>query len=143
MGEHIVGGGLGLISRYPIIQRHKLKLFRNPNDGLDFHQRLLLGVTVQINKDESNKYQLLDVYTTHLSLSEDARTRTLPEIGRYIKEELKVTTDRHYKLGAVLMGDLNVEFDYVNPSLNILQNSEFQMRDVWKAKGLCNEGTQF
>ena len=127
MHSFTVGEGLGIISRYPITETHKLKLSRNSNDGLDFHQRLLLGVTVQIKK-----YQLLDVYTTHLSLSEDARTRTLPEIGKYTNDEL------HSKIGAVLMGDFNCEFDYIEPAMNILSSPKFGLLDVWKEKGHCD-----
>eukprot|EP01084_Bolivina_argentea_P276461 471724_1 len=133
--EHIVGEGLGIISRFPIIHKHKLKLSRDHNDGLDFHQRLLLGITVQINKNSNNHYELLDIYTTHLSLSEKARTRTLPEIGTYINNELDISTNKHHKIGAVLMGDFNCEFDYMND--DILSSSKYNLIDVWKEKGGC------
>lgn len=130
--EHIVGEGLGIISRFPIIKTHSLKLSRDNDDGLDFHQRLLLGITVKINNDK-----LLDIYTTHLSLSEKARTRTLPEIGKYINDEISDSND---KIGAVLMGDFNCEFDYLDDEMDILSQDEYGFMDVWKSKGLCDDG---
>ena len=72
--EHNVAEGLGIISRFPIVHRHKVKLHRDANDGLDFHQRLLLGVTVEIDSDDEGNHRMLDVYTTHLT----------PAIGRNV-----------------------------------------------------------
>ena len=130
--QHIVGEGLGIISRFPIIKKHKLKLSRDPNDGLDFHQRLLLGITIKINNDNN---KLLDIYTTHLSLSENARLRTLPEIGTYINDQL----NDNNKLGGILMGDFNCEFDYIDHEMDILSNKQFNLIDAWKVNGGCND----
>ena len=144
--EHYVGEGLGLISRFPITARHRVELSRDGNDGLDFHQRLLLGVTIEVGhfgtrRGSAHPKRLLDVYTTHLSLSRSARQRTLPEIAQYMNSQLEVATVSERKLGAVLMGDLNMETDYEES--DILEEGGYHLRDVWKAKGLCaGDGVQ-
>ncbi|ETO30869.1 hypothetical protein RFI_06252 [Reticulomyxa filosa] len=137
--EHVVSEGLALLSRFPIVKTHKLLLHRDISDALDFHQRLLLGITVDLSlaqPDTRHNHQtLLDVFTTHLSLSEAGRNRTLPQIGAYAKKRLQ--REQHHLLGSVIMGDFNCEMDLIRD--DILSGYEFV--DTWKASGKCEHGS--
>jgi len=105
--------GLAIFSRYPILAVEKLELSRDPYDGLDFHQRLCLRALV------STPIGDLNFLTTHLSLSETARSRTLHEIGKYASTLLQPT---------ILVGDFNMEMD---SSTNVL--TEYGFDDAWSA----------
>ncbi len=65
---------------------------RDENDDADFHQRICLRILVQ------TKHGPLNFMTTHLSLSETARDRTLEEIGDYAKKS---------EFPTILVGDFN------------------------------------
>ena len=52
------------------------------------------------------------------------------EIGEYINNELQITTRKHYKIGAVIMGDFNGEFDYMNATEHV--NSIFGLNSIIK-----------
>jgi endonuclease/exonuclease/phosphatase family metal-dependent hydrolase len=104
----LVHEGLAIFSRLPIISSDFLKLSyaihphnyfinflfrrRDPNDEADFHQRICLRVLVQ------TKSGPLNFMTTHLTLSESSRDRTLEEIGAFAEQS---------EFPTILVGDFN------------------------------------
>jgi endonuclease/exonuclease/phosphatase family metal-dependent hydrolase len=88
--------GPAILSRYPIIKTDYLLLSRDPNDPNDAHQRICLHAVI-----DYPRWGLVDIYVTHLSLSERSREKTMLEIWRYIQRGEGVTQ--------VLLGDLNAE----------------------------------
>jgi len=112
-GDHeYVHEGLAIFSKYPIIKFDTIKLSRNENDESDFHQRLCLRALIL------TPFGLINFLTTHLSLSDAARTRTIREIGKYV-ETLEEPT--------IIVGDFNM---VVTDENNILTN-EFGLSDAW------------
>ncbi len=73
---------------------------RNTQDAGDFHQRLCLRA--QLAVPGFGRTESADIFVTHLSLSQEARARTLPEIRRYVAQHAHARP-------AVLVGDFNGE----------------------------------
>ncbi|TMW62315.1 hypothetical protein Poli38472_009808 [Pythium oligandrum] len=90
--------GPAIFSKYPIVETDYLLLSRDPNDPNDSHQRLCLHAVV-----DHPQWGWIDVYATHLSLSERSREQTMLEIWNYMQHGKGVTQ--------VLLGDLNAEPD--------------------------------
>jgi endonuclease/exonuclease/phosphatase family metal-dependent hydrolase len=65
--------GVALLSRYPIIFTNTILLPWNQSDPSDFHQRVCLHCKISIPK-----HGTIDVFVTHLSLSEDSQLRSVP-----------------------------------------------------------------
>ncbi|XP_072027277.1 uncharacterized protein [Amphiura filiformis] len=89
--------GLALFSKYPIISHDFILLSRNESDKEDNHQRVCLHAEI-----ETPQLGILHVYVTHLSLSEEARKKSVVEIWKYMSQ---------HPGPAVLMGDLNAQPD--------------------------------
>ncbi|XP_070539900.1 uncharacterized protein [Ptychodera flava] len=87
--------GLAIFSRFPISSHDFILLPRNTSDPDDFHQRILLHAEVEIPV-----FGRVHVFLTHLSLSEEARDRSVTVIWEYMQR---------FSGPAVLMGDLNAE----------------------------------
>jgi len=79
---HTVHEGVGAMSRFRILESNAVRLTLDPHDGSDYHQRLCLHVVIQLPGRAGRRLHFL---TTHLSLSEKARVRTLQEIVDYAK----------------------------------------------------------
>lgn len=110
--------GLAIFSRYPIKEHQRIRLSRDPTDGEDFHQRILLYARIEIpgwGRTSSD----LHVLVTHLSLSEKARTRTLREIGDFAAK---------LQGPVVLLGDFNMEIKDANSVLE----TDFGFQDAWR-----------
>ncbi|KAF1329608.1 Rxlr-like protein, partial [Globisporangium splendens] len=88
--------GPAVFSKHPIVQTDYLLLSRDPNDPNDSHQRLCLHAVIDVPG-----WGLIDVYVTHLSLSERSREKTMVEIWKYMRAGEGKTQ--------VLLGDLNAE----------------------------------
>jgi len=105
---HTVHEGVGVMSRFRIESSSALSLFLDRSDPSDYHQRLCLHTTILIptqqeendndddddgdggdddsaSSSQSTTPKKLHFLTTHLSLSERARWKTLQQIGEYIK----------------------------------------------------------
>lgn len=76
--HHTVHEGVAVMSRYPIRATHVLRLTLDRADPSDYHQRIALHAEIE------SPSGLLHFITTHLSLSERARRRTLKEIADYV-----------------------------------------------------------
>ncbi|KAF4319469.1 hypothetical protein G195_007204 [Phytophthora kernoviae 00238/432] len=88
--------GPAIFSKYPIVSTDYMLLSRDPNDPNDSHQRLCLHAVIDFPK-----WGEIDVYVTHLSLSERSREQTKVEIWEYMRQGKGKTQ--------VLLGDLNSE----------------------------------
>jgi len=97
--------GLAIASRRPIIDVKLLKLSRNTQDAQDFHQRMCMKARIRVgaattrsddhhetagSNDATSSIAsatstggFIDLLNTHLSLSHDARSRTLKEIAEF------------------------------------------------------------
>lgn len=85
--------GVAVFSRYPILSHAYILLSRDENDDGDTHQRVCLRVTVATPAGP------MQIFVTHLSLSEEARDRSVVEIWRFMQ--------RTPELPQILVGDLN------------------------------------
>lgn len=88
--------GPAVFSKHPIVHTDFLLLSRDPNDPNDAHQRLCLHTVVAVPG-----WGHVDVYVTHLSLSERAREQSMVEVWKFMQRGQGVTQ--------VLLGDLNAE----------------------------------
>ncbi|RLN92105.1 hypothetical protein BBJ28_00016715 [Nothophytophthora sp. Chile5] len=88
--------GPAVFSKFPIVATDYLLLSRDPNDPNDSHQRLCLHAVIDFPQ-----WGEVDVYVTHLSLSERSREQTKVEIWEYMRQGKGKTQ--------VLLGDLNSE----------------------------------
>ncbi|CAH0476282.1 unnamed protein product [Peronospora belbahrii] len=88
--------GPAIFSKHPIVATDYLLLSRDPNDPNDSHQRLCLHAVI-----DYPHWGEIDVYVTHLSLSERSREQTMVEIWEYMQQGQGKTQ--------VLLGDLNSE----------------------------------
>ncbi|CAI5710312.1 unnamed protein product [Peronospora effusa] len=88
--------GPAIFSKHPIISTDYLLLSRDPNDPNDSHQRLCLHAVI-----DYPQWGEIDVYATHLSLSERSREQSKVEIWKYMQQGRGKTQ--------VLLGDLNSE----------------------------------
>ena len=91
--------GPAIASKYPIVSSNYLILSRNMSDTRDEHQRACLHVAVDIPG-----WGVVDVFTVHLSLLEEARDKSIVELWNLV-------TDKDVSVGEtqILMGDLNAE----------------------------------
>ena len=104
-GTHLIGGGLLLLSRYPITDTHTIT-FRNRTrivthgfkaDG--FAAKGALHARLQVDD------VALDCFLTHLdSQSSEIRSRQLNELGAFISQFAKSENP------VVIMGDMNIPF---------------------------------
>lgn len=124
-GEELHSEGLAVFSRYPILEVEAVPLSRDADDPGDFHQRLLLRARV------AAPIGPVDFYVTHLSLSRDARLRTIEEIGR------RVAGPRDTP--AVLVGDMNCVFDDEAGDWA----ARYGLTDAWKALHPDQDGWTF
>lgn len=90
--------GLAILSKSPIVEVESSVLSRNFSDSDDAHQRALLRARL------SFRGKLVDVYTTHSSLSETARRRNAEEIT----ETLRLAS-HSAALPTIVSGDFNEE----------------------------------
>eukprot|EP00474_Spongospora_subterranea_P008584 CRZ09042.1 hypothetical protein [Spongospora subterranea] len=120
-GNEIVHEGLAIFSRFPISQITFKKLSQNHGDGADFHQRIALHAAIRWNGGLMDA-STVHVITTHLSLSETARARTIPEVYSMVQS---LSADGTQPV--VLTGDFNAESADVEHLLP-------KMVDTWKAK---------
>ena len=91
--------GVAIFSKFPITHQDYIILSRDYLDKHDDHQRVVLHATIEVPY-----LGPIQVYGTHLSLSEQARDRTVPELSDFI--------DANGKTGfSVFCGDLNAEPD--------------------------------
>ncbi|KAI9916541.1 hypothetical protein PsorP6_017219 [Peronosclerospora sorghi] len=88
--------GPAIFSKYPILTTDYLLLSRDPNDPNDSHQRVCLHAVINYPQ-----WGDIDVYVTHLSLSERSREQTMVEIWEFMRKGQGKTQ--------VLLGDLNSE----------------------------------
>ena len=107
--------GLSIFSRLPILSSSYLKLSQDPNDNRDNHQRIVLRTEVQTPAGPFN------LFDTHLSLSQQGRSRTVKEITQYVSQYPNTTL-------AVLVGDFNETPDQ-EPILHIVKEGAFI--DAW------------
>ena len=100
--------GPAIFSKWPILYSESLLLSRDASDEGDGHQRACLHAVIDATATISaaararGESLVVDVYTAHLSLSEAARNRTVPEILAFVSRSARG------KL-TLLMGDLNAE----------------------------------
>ncbi|GMF19715.1 unnamed protein product [Phytophthora fragariaefolia] len=114
--------GPAIFSKYPIVSSDYLLLSRDPNDPNDSHQRLCLHAVI----DYPN-WGEIDVYVTHLSLSERSREQTKIEIWEYMRQGKGRTQ--------VLLGDLNSEpqslgIRFIGGDAELL-GQRTDMQDAW------------
>lgn len=114
--------GPAIFSRFPIIATDYLLLSRDPNDPNDSHQRLCLHAVI-----DYPQWGSIDVYVTHLSLSERSREQTKVEIWKYMRQGQGKTQ--------VLLGDLNSEpqsrgIRFLS-GIDELLGEKTDMKDAW------------
>ncbi|DBA04315.1 TPA: hypothetical protein N0F65_002077 [Lagenidium giganteum] len=117
--------GPAILSKHPIVSTDYLLLSRSPNDPNDAHQRLCLHAVV-----DAPQWGHIDVYVTHLSLSEHSREQTMIEIWKYMQKGKGKTQ--------VLLGDLNAEpqsrgIQFLQ-GLGELHGERTDLRDAWLEK---------
>ena len=106
--------GLAIISRFPIIKTDYLLLPRLFNDGDDKqHQRACLHAQVLANE------KAIDVFVTHLSLSQRARELCRSSLGVYPQQPSTSGV-------SLFMGDLNSESQ--DPFFTLLKG---KLKDAW------------
>ncbi|XP_019860338.1 PREDICTED: uncharacterized protein LOC109588632 [Amphimedon queenslandica] len=111
--------GVAIFSRYPIVSTNTILLPWNRTDPSDFHQRVCLHCTIALPNDKK-----LEVFNTHLSLSEDAQMNSVKTIIKYVQ-------DSDLKGDIIIMGDFNNEdsstvIKYLDEKL-----SKLGFVDVW------------
>ncbi|POM77624.1 Hypothetical protein PHPALM_4970 [Phytophthora palmivora] len=114
--------GPAIFSKYPIVATDYLLLSRDPNDPNDSHQRLCLHAVI-----DYPQWGEIDVYVTHLSLSERSREQTKIEIWEYMRQGKGKTQ--------VLLGDLNSEpqslgIQFLSGKAQLLGQTT-DMKDAW------------
>mmetsp|Transcript_22682 Transcript_22682/g.29672 ORF Transcript_22682/g.29672 Transcript_22682/m.29672 type:complete len:223 (+) Transcript_22682:3-671(+) len=115
--------GVAIFSRYPIVKSDYVLLSRDLTDPADDHQRICLHAEVN-----ATGIGLIDVYVTHLSLSERARERSVQELMAYARKGAGVAQ--------FLLGDLNAEpqepaVKYLRGSQNMLGGDFGDFKDLW------------
>lgn len=93
-----VNEGVAVSTKHTIIDSSHLVMGRNASDGNDMHQRVCLRTLI-----DAPPCGRVQVYTTHLSLDEEARARNALEMWQFIQQ--------HHIPGipSVLVGDMNCE----------------------------------
>ncbi|ESO95144.1 hypothetical protein LOTGIDRAFT_232223 [Lottia gigantea] len=87
--------GLAILTKYEILHHDYILLFRNASNSADRHQRICLHVEINIPGVGS-----VHVFNTHLSLSHEARERSVKQIWSYINT---------FTGPKILLGDFNAE----------------------------------
>lgn len=119
--------GAAIISKYPIVSTDYLLLPRFLDDNDDRqHQRVCLHAKILIPQ-----HGLLDIFTTHLSLSEKARVSSVRAIWDFIQTNLTTIIANNdkgtaTKSSAILLGDLNSE-----PQSYDMKYLSERMDDFW------------
>ncbi|KAH9154904.1 hypothetical protein AeRB84_003070 [Aphanomyces euteiches] len=114
--------GPAIVSKHPILSSDYVLLSRQLHDPNDVHQRLCLHAAIQVPG-----YGVVDVYVTHLSLSERSREQTMVEIWEFMQQG---KGDMQ-----VLLGDLNAEpqtkgIQFLQGKAS-LQNVQTDLHDAW------------
>ena len=117
--------GLAIFSRLPIASTDHIELSRDPSDPRDNHQRIVLHAAIDTPVGP------LHIYDTHLSLSREARQRTVREITAFVG---------HHATPAVLVGDFN-EIPAQEAIGHITQEAGFL--DAWPALHPEDSGLTF
>jgi endonuclease/exonuclease/phosphatase family metal-dependent hydrolase len=143
--------GAAVLSKYPIVDTDFVLLPRFFDDSEDNqHQRQCIRARV----DVPNGWGLVDVFTTHLSLSERARDASVQEMWRYVvasseqqeqEEEAQEQQQQQQQKQQrptfqVLMGDLNAEPDTAAiqflQGLHEVEGISTDFQDAWLAVGM-------
>jgi endonuclease/exonuclease/phosphatase family metal-dependent hydrolase len=112
--------GVAVLSRHPVIDWQASPLTHDSQDALDrFGPRVVLHALVETPDG------LVDAFVTHLSLSRQARSRTVPELLAFATRVRARSSSR----GALLMGDLNAKPD--EPTIGILEGGDGQSGSGW------------
>lgn len=112
--------GVALMTRYPIIHTDFIQLTRNYSDSDDAHNRICLGAIIDTPAGQ------ISVFTTHFSLSANARKRNIVELYEFMLS---------FPPPYILTGDLNTEPD--SPEIHFLQGSlewngiRSNLKDAW------------
>ena len=101
--------GLAIFSRYPFKNSSYSTLSRNGSDNRDNHQRIVLHGEFDIG---GSRFHFFD---THLSLSREARKRTVREVTAFV--------DR-YTGPKIVVGDFN-EVSHEDPIRHVVEESSF------------------
>ncbi|KAL4232401.1 hypothetical protein ACF0H5_009969 [Mactra antiquata] len=114
--------GVALMSKYPILSHNVVMLFLNRSNSADTHQRILLDVELFIPSIGK-----LNVLTTHLSLSHEAREQSVIQIWNYAKS---------IQGPVIILGDFNAEpkekaMMYLKGKDRLQSASQSQLVDVW------------
>jgi len=118
--------GNAFLSRLPIIDAKSIKLSQDPQDPDDGFSRNIMGIRVNLNQNQES----ISVFNTHLSLSKNARKRTIIEVLTFIK---------NFSGGnmSLLMGDFNCSPG--EESINfITNNDDKQFQDIWATSHRSN-----
>ena len=116
--------GVAVLCRCDVREHSVESLTLDRSDRWDGEsQRIVLCVTIEL------PVGTVDVFVTHLSLSERARRRTMQELLRFVIRE----RDRSKSRAAVLMGDLNAHPDeWALGALTRLDAEGGPWRDAWR-----------
>jgi endonuclease/exonuclease/phosphatase family metal-dependent hydrolase len=123
--------GAAVLSRHPIVDTDFVLLPRFWDDGEDNqHQRQCIRARVKV----PNGWGMIDVFTTHLSLSERARDASVQEMWKYVKSVENGSTFQ------VLLGDFNAEPDthaiqYLQGFKEGTDGTRTDFQDAWLAAG--------
>ena len=125
--------GAAIISKYPILSTDYMLLPRFLDDNDDRqHQRVSLHAKILIPT-----YGIIDVFTTHLSLSENARIASVRALWEFIEANAAsnektygdLLEKRNMKSASILLGDLNSE-----PQSYDMQYLSKHLTDFWLVK---------
>jgi len=133
--------GAAMLSRYPITETDFLLLPRFWDDGEDNqHQRQCLRARVQV----PGPWGAVELFTTHLSLSERARNASVAAMWDYLRATSGEGAGQTGTAGPnptlqVLLGDFNAEPDsaaiqYLQ-GLRALDGSRTDLKDAWLEVG--------
>ena len=115
------GEGVAILSRFPLRDHTVLVLSQNRADRLDrFGPRVVLRALADL------PVGLVEIFVTHLSLSHQARARTVGEILEFADS----TNQCAKSAGSLMLGDLNATPD--DPALGMLTGPEGRWLDVWR-----------
>ncbi|XP_055955453.1 uncharacterized protein LOC126815146 [Patella vulgata] len=106
--------GLAIMTKYEIINHDYILLYRNMSNSADRHQRICLHVEINVPGVGS-----VHVFNTHLSLSHEAREKSVEQIWKYMSK---------FTGPSILLGDFNAEPE--EKSIRYLQ-SQPQLVDIW------------
>jgi endonuclease/exonuclease/phosphatase family metal-dependent hydrolase len=105
--------GLGVFSKYPIVESEYILLSRNLNDPMS-HQRICMFTEIFFNN------QYIQLFNTHLSLNLDMNFKNSKDVIKFMNRKF------HSLKPQFLVGDMNAE-----PFEKSIQNFENFMNDSW------------